>query len=65
VRVHFSVEAWSEINGWAGSDPKLHAKVVELINDVRRSPFRGLGKPEPMSGDWKASGHVGLRRSTV
>jgi toxin YoeB len=27
------------------------ARVNDLINDCRRSPFKGLGKPEPLRGD--------------
>jgi toxin YoeB len=27
------------------------AKINELIRDVRRSPFKGLGKPEPLKGE--------------
>jgi toxin YoeB len=37
-------------------DPKLAKKVVALIQEVKRSPFEGRGKPEPLrhelSGCW-------------
>jgi toxin YoeB len=37
-------------------DRKLYSKIVALIQDIDRSPFTGLGKPEPLkyefSGYW-------------
>ena len=37
-------------------DKKIYRKIVELIKDIERSPFEGLGKPEPLkyelSGFW-------------
>lgn len=29
-------------------DGKGRERIIELINDIERSPFRGLGKPEPL-----------------
>lgn len=41
---------------WQAADPKLFARLMGLIKDARRSPFRGIGKPEPLrdnlSGWW-------------
>lgn len=31
-------------------DPALAQKINDLIADIRRSPFAGLGKPEPLRG---------------
>ena len=33
---------------WAAHDPKTLARLNALIQDTRRSPFRGIGKPEPL-----------------
>jgi toxin YoeB len=39
-----------------GKTKKLHKKIADLIRDINRSPFSGLGKPEPLkyelSGYW-------------
>ncbi len=40
--------AQTELNFWMGADPKMALKIFELIKDIQRDPFRGLGKPEPM-----------------
>jgi toxin YoeB len=29
-------------------DCKIYNKIVELIKDIERSPFSGIGKPEPL-----------------
>lgn len=36
---------------WQGADPKMVERVNELIKEVRRHPFAGLGKPEPLRND--------------
>ncbi len=47
-RVVFESTAFEDFSGWAVQDRKLYAKIVELIGDIDRSPFAGLGKPEPL-----------------
>ncbi len=55
-RVIFEANAFTDFTEWAARDKKLHNKIVQLIKDVQRSPFTGLGKPEPLrhelSGYW-------------
>lgn len=49
-------EAWSDYLYWQTQDKKTLKRVNKLINDVMRSPFEGIGKPEPLkenlSGFW-------------
>lgn len=33
---------------WIRMDRKLSSKIMELIEAIRRDPFQGLGKPEPL-----------------
>lgn len=47
----FTRNAWEEYVHWQGSDPAMVEKINELIRDMKRSPFKGLGKPEPLKGD--------------
>ena len=35
---------------WQQNDPKTLEKINALIKDIERSPFQGLGKPEPLKG---------------
>lgn len=53
MRVIYSAKAWEEQMTLLHNDPKLSIKLAELINDARRSPFIGLGKPEPLKGEWQ------------
>ncbi|WP_231848243.1 Txe/YoeB family addiction module toxin [Gloeobacter violaceus] len=33
---------------WIANEPKTALRALELVKDVMRDPFRGLGKPEPL-----------------
>lgn len=48
VRVVFQPVAWRQYLYWAENDAKLLARLNAIIEDARRSPFRGIGKPEPL-----------------
>ncbi|MGV8938460.1 MAG: Txe/YoeB family addiction module toxin [Allorhizobium sp.] len=43
--------SWEEYEYWQRSDPTMVEKINALIRDTKRSPFKGLGKPEPLKGD--------------
>ncbi len=49
-------EAWSDYVYWQGQDKKTLKRINKLIKDIIRSPFEGIGKPEPLkenlSGFW-------------
>lgn len=49
-------EAWSDYNYWQNQDKKTLKRINKLITDTQRSPFEGIGKPEPLrenlSGFW-------------
>jgi toxin YoeB len=47
-RIVFESSAFADFNEWAKLDKKIYRKIVELIKDIDRSPFEGLGKPEPL-----------------
>ncbi len=48
MRVAFTPDGWRDYRHWIENDAKILAAVTRLIEDVRRSPFAGLGKPEPL-----------------
>ena len=56
VNIIFSEESVVDDHTWATDDRKLFRKINELIKDILRSPFSGIGKPEPLkhelSGYW-------------
>ncbi|MFM9863182.1 MAG: Txe/YoeB family addiction module toxin [Micropepsaceae bacterium] len=43
-------DAWDDYLHWQREKPDLAEKINELIKDIRRKPFEGLGKPEPLKG---------------
>lgn len=46
-------QAWDDYHHWLNSDPKVFERLNELIRECRRTPFVGIGKPEPLKGDFK------------
>lgn len=50
MRLIFSEKAWDDYLYWQSADPKLVKRINELIKDCMRSPFIGIGKPEPLRG---------------
>jgi toxin YoeB len=46
-------DGWREYIFWQESDPKIAARINELIKDTLRHPFEGLGKPEPLRNQLK------------
>lgn len=53
MRLLFSERAWADYLYWQANDAEMVAKVNILIKDARRSPFSGLGKPEPLKNELK------------
>jgi len=51
IRITFSKIAWEEYVSWQSEDKKVLQKINDLIKDIQRHPFEGLGKPEPLKFD--------------
>lgn len=49
-------DSWSDYVYWQGQDKKTLKRINKLITETKRSPFEGIGKPEPLkenlSGFW-------------
>lgn len=45
--------AWEDYHHWRESDGKVFDRLNDLIKECRRTPFKGIGKPEPLKGDFK------------
>ncbi|MFT5261019.1 MAG: toxin YoeB [Saprospiraceae bacterium] len=41
-------EAWKDYIYWQSQDKKTLKRINKLISDTQRSPFEGIGKPEPL-----------------
>jgi toxin YoeB len=56
MKLIFSENAWDDYLYWQRTDKKVLKRINQLISDIQRSPFEGIGKPEPLkhalSGYW-------------
>lgn len=56
MKLIFSEQAWEDYLYWQKTDKQLLKRINALIKDISRSPFEGIGKPEPLkhvlSGYW-------------
>lgn len=43
--------AWSDYLYWQTQDKKTLKRINTLIKDILRSPYQGIGKPEPLRGN--------------
>ncbi len=48
MKIVFTQNAWEDLSYWMDHDMKLLKKVKDLITDIMKSPFHGIGKPEPL-----------------
>ena len=46
----WSDKAWEDYLYWQIQDKKILKKINELLKDIERNPYSGLGKPEPLRG---------------
>jgi len=56
MRLIFSNKAWDDYLYWQNNDKQILKKINQLIEGIKRDPFDGIGKPEPLkhelSGFW-------------
>jgi toxin YoeB len=46
--ISFHEDAWADYLYWQTQDKRILKRINSLIRDIQRSPFEGLGKPEPL-----------------
>ena len=51
MRLLWTEQGWRDYLFWQSSDAKILLAINDLIKDIGRDPFRGLGKPEPLKHD--------------
>jgi toxin YoeB len=56
LRLIFSAHAWDDYLFWQKTDKQTLRRINALIKETMRTPFEGIGKPEPLkhalSGYW-------------
>ena len=48
MNTEFTPNGWEEFEYWLENDPEVIDKIRLLISSIKQSPFKGLGKPEPL-----------------
>ena len=48
MRLIFEDQGREDYTSWLKTDRKTLARINRLIEDIRRDPFTGIGKPEPL-----------------
>ena len=56
MKLIFSENAWEDYLFWQRTDKKILQRINTLLREIKRNPFEGIGKPEPLkqalSGYW-------------
>jgi toxin YoeB len=53
VHIEFTEHAWEEFSWWIENDSSVVEKLNDLLKSIMKTPFDGLGKPEPLKHDLK------------
>lgn len=48
MRLSWEDEAWEEYLYWQSQDRRTLKRINALIKDIQRTPYEGIGKPEPL-----------------
>ena len=51
MKLSFSDEAWDDYLFWQ-SDKAALRRINTILKDIKRDPFVGIGKPEPLKGNY-------------
>jgi toxin YoeB len=56
MKLVFADRGWEDLCFWIDHDRKIAKRLIRLIDECGRTPFEGIGKPEPLrdnlSGYW-------------
>ena len=51
MRLLWEDRAWEDYLYWQIQDKRILKRINELIGEIKREPFKGIGKPEPLKGN--------------
>ena len=49
--IKWDFDAWEDYLYWQTHDKMILKRINHLVKDISRSPFSGIGKPEPLKGN--------------
>jgi toxin YoeB len=53
MRLEFDPHALEDLRFWIDTDRRKALKIIDLLDDILKTPFAGLGKPEPLRFELK------------
>ena len=53
MNIEFTQHGWDDFVFWLENEKETALKIKELIRSIKQTPFRGLGKPEPLKHQLK------------
>jgi toxin YoeB len=48
MNIAFTPQAWEDYLYWQKAHPEIVERIHTLIKEIKRHPFTGIGKPEPL-----------------
>ena len=48
MNTDFTENGWADFEHWLENDPEIADKIRNLIKAIKKDPFKGIGKPEPL-----------------
>lgn len=48
MNIVWASSAWADYIDWQTREPSIATKINHLVADIARSPFKGIGRPEPL-----------------
>ena len=51
MRLEFEPRAFADLQHWVATNARLAKKALKLIEETKRDPFGGIGKPEPLKNE--------------
>jgi len=52
MKILFAENAWEDYLYWQKTDKKILKRINQLVRDIQREPFKGIGNPEPLKFNW-------------
>ena len=53
MKINWEPGAWDEYVDWQTTDKAMLKRINRMIKEIQRTPFEGIGKPEPLKHDLK------------
>ena len=53
MKLCFVDESWEDYLYWQKTDKKILGRINKLIKEIARTPYDGIGKPEPLKHKYR------------